>query len=201
MFKNLYDGDVIVFTPDGKLLQNEYAKNASLNGKLVFAIRSLFHIVISSYNENFDYKSKTANKLIAIDENSLIGISGIIGDGRILSELLNAKKKEYELGNNTTVKCSQLSSYLSEVFHINTIYSGSRPFGVNALIAGYDKMSANIFQIIQDGYSKVSIGAGIGLDAEKSKNTVDFFKNQIIFSSINELIQLIVLSLKKKILC
>nr|UXY87320.1 26s proteasome SU A6 [Cryptomonas sp.] len=197
MFRNQYDLEITSYSPDGNLLQIEYAKNASKNGKLVICLKSNSHVIVASFDKKTEYISENVNKILSLSENIIIGMSGIIGDGRVLYDLIKNKVKDYESGNNTTIPISHLAFIVSRIFHANTVYSGSRPFGINILLAGYDKSGPNIFEISQNEYYKIDSGTAIGKGFESSKKTIQYFEKNFERASVDELICCTMLSLVK----
>ena len=83
MFRNLFDSEVILYSPEGRLLQIEYAKNASKSGNPVISFKSSSHVIILSVSQNTDYLKRPVNKVYSLNSNISICISGIIGDGKL----------------------------------------------------------------------------------------------------------------------
>jgi 20S proteasome subunit alpha 6 len=188
MFRNQYDSEVILYSPEGRLLQNEYATNASKNGNLLFSIKSNSHIILVSLNENIEYMAKNTNKIFSINESISVGISGIIGDGRLVYDLIQKYVKEYEIGNNLTIPISSLAVLSSKLFHTNTLYSGTRPFGINIIITGYDKNGSNLFEIHQEGFFEINIGTAIGKESDTHKKFINQIGLNFKISSVDELV-------------
>jgi 20S proteasome subunit alpha 6 len=188
MFRNQYDSEVILYSPEGRLLQIEYAKNASKNGNLLFCIKSNSHIILVSLNENIEYMAKNTNKIFSVNENISVGVSGIIGDGRLIYDLIQKYVKEYEIGNNLISPVSSLAVLSSKLFHTNTLYSGTRPFGINIIITGYDKNGSNLFEINQEGFFEIDKGIAIGKESEIYKRFINQIGLNFKISSVDELI-------------
>jgi 20S proteasome subunit alpha 6 len=194
MFRNQYDSEVTLFNPEGKLLQLEYAINATKSGKLVIGIKSNSHSVISSLVRAKEHITKNINKILSINQNIMIGISGITGDGKLIYNLIENKLKEYEFGNNFPVTIPNIATVCSKFFHTNTIYSGTRPFGINILLAGYDKNGPNLFEINPDNLYKITKGTAIGKDSDCFKKIINNFFHNLENSSVNELLYYTLLS-------
>ena len=192
MFRNQYDSEITLYSPEGQLLQIEYAKNAANNGNLLFAIKSTCHVVFVSLDRDIEYITKKTNKIFSINENTTIGITGITEDGILLHTLIENKVKEYEIGNNIPMSASNLAFIFSKIFHTNTVYSGTRPFGVNILIGSYDKNNSSIFKINQDGFFKDNSGTAIGKESDVYKKIINCFAHNFKTSSVDELVYYII---------
>jgi 20S proteasome subunit alpha 6 len=188
MFRNLFDSEVILYSPEGRLLQIEYSKNASKNGNPLISFKSISHIITISLNQEISYFKKPNNKVYSFDDNIFIGMSGIIGDGKLIFDLLDSKINEYQTGNNVSMPICNLATICSKIFHTNTLYSGTRPLGIDILIGGYDKNGLNLYKITQDGYSDIEFGTAIGTESDINNKLLKKNNFDIRFLSIGELI-------------
>lgn len=115
-------------------------------------------------------------------------MSGIIGDGKLIFDLLDSKINEYQTGNNVSMPICNLATICSKIFHTNTLYSGTRPLGIDILIGGYDKNGLNLYKITQDGYSDIEFGTAIGTESDINNKLLKKNNFDIRFLSIGELI-------------
>ena len=188
MFRNQFDSEVIIYSPEGRLLQIEYAKNASKCGDSLVSFKSNSHILIISVSQTVDNLKNSLNKIYSLKENISIAISGIIGDGKLLFDLLENKIREYLIGNNINIPISYLAGICSKIYHTNTIYSGTRPFGIDVLITGYDKKGSNLFEINQEGYRDIELGTSIGKGSDIYKKLIKDIGINIKILSIDEIL-------------
>nr|UXY87812.1 26s proteasome SU A6 [Cryptomonas curvata] len=187
MFRNPFDSEVILYSPEGRLLQIEYAKSASNRGNPIISFKSNSHLVIISVGQQIDSIRKPVNKIYAFNQNVLMGISGITGDGKLVFDLIKNKINQYEMGNSINMPISNLAIMCSNLFHTNTLYSGTRPFGVDILIGGYDKNNLNLYEISQTGYFNIELETAIGMESDINKKLIKQINQDIQFFSIYEL--------------
>ena len=103
-------------------------------------------------------------------------------------DLIHNKIDEYERGNNTSMPVSNIAITCSKLFHTNTLYSGTRPFGINILICGYDKNGSNLYEITQDGYFDIELTAAIGTESDINKKLIKQTDLNFQSLSVDELI-------------
>lgn len=108
MFRNQYDTDVTVFSPQGRLHQVEYAMEAVnqvkiiamlinfvdiwsnvdsifkklYQGTVVLGARSATHVVLGALRRLPNELASHQQKLHKIDDNMVVGTSGLTADGR-----------------------------------------------------------------------------------------------------------------------
>nr|UXY86911.1 26s proteasome SU A6 [Cryptomonas paramecium] len=187
MFRSQYDSDVTLYSPEGKLLQIEYSNNACVKGEALMCIKSTNYTVFSFLDKKKEYKTKPVDKIFFLNSNIIVGVSGIIGDSKIICELLKNELKEYELINNIPIPIFSLACFVSRFFHINTIYHGTRPFGISIMLTGYDVTGLHLFQIKQNNPNSSSFKPIVTI-LQKYKKNIELFSEKIKLSSIHELI-------------
>merc|ERR1712187_542085 len=88
MFRNLYDFDVALFSPSGRLYQVEYAKESVNQGLCCIGLRSKRHVVLATLNRKPNWLSTIRHKIFSIDDHIGLCMSGVIADGRLLSKYM-----------------------------------------------------------------------------------------------------------------
>lgn len=148
-----YDRGVSLFSPDGLVLQIEYAEKAVKLGSSVIGFVTSEGLVFIADRR---IKSKllvkeSFRKIFEIDSNILIAGSGIMSDGRrLIEEAQNIAQKhkiqfEEEVGILSLVKdISNIKQYYSQS-------GGFRPFGVSLLIGGIEDKTPVMFLTTPSG--------------------------------------------------
>ena len=85
MFRNQYDTDVTVWSPQGRLHQIEYAGEAVKQGSACLGLRSNTHVVLAGLKRSPNELAAYQKKIIPVDEHMGIGIAGLTADGRSLA--------------------------------------------------------------------------------------------------------------------
>ncbi|XP_045462966.1 proteasome subunit alpha type-1 [Harmonia axyridis] len=146
MFRNQYDSDVTVWSPQGRLHQVEYAMEAVNQGSATVGLKSETHAVLIALKRASSELSAYQKKIINIDDHIGITISGLTADARILSRYMRTECLNYKYSHDTYLPLSRLISQLGNKMQICTQRYDRRPYGVGLLVAGYDDQGAHIFQ-------------------------------------------------------
>ncbi|CAE7403718.1 Psma1 [Symbiodinium microadriaticum] len=84
MFRNQYDTDVTVWSPQGRLHQVEYALEAVNQGTVCLGLRSSTHVVVAALRRSPNELASHQKKIEKIDNHMGIAMSGLTADGRSL---------------------------------------------------------------------------------------------------------------------
>ena len=135
-----YDRSNTMFTPDGRIIQVEYAKKTVEHGSTAIGIvcGDGVLIVIDKRNGNKLLVSDFTEKIMQIDEHIGAAISGLISDGRLLIEKSQLKAQQHRITYDTKIDVKDITKYICEEKQIYTQFGGLRPFGVSLMIAGID---------------------------------------------------------------
>jgi len=168
-----YDRTIVVFSPDGRLLQVEYARQAVKRGGTVVGIVTDRGVVLGSVKSHIPLAvSNTSKKIFEIDNHiGLVG-SGILADARDLVELARVKAQINRITYNEPISVNSLTKYLANHKHMATQYAGLRPFGVGLLIGGVDKTGPNLYETDPSGTMIEWKAQAIGRGAEKAKKVL-----------------------------
>ena len=147
-----YDRAITVFSPDGRLLQVEYAKKTVSQGATAIGIKCKDGIVF------------VADKIYQIDKYTGAAVTGIMSDGRVLIQRAQTKAQSHKITYDERIDVLSLVKDVCDQQHIFTQYGGARPFGVALLIGGIDTTGPRLFLTEPSGiyfeYKATSIGEG-----------------------------------------
>ncbi|OUM56690.1 hypothetical protein PIROE2DRAFT_55335 [Piromyces sp. E2] len=138
MFRNQYDSDITIWSPQGRIHQIEYAMEAVKQGSAAVGLRSNEYVVILGLKRSSDELAAYQKKLIRIDDHMGIAIAGLTSDARVLSNFMRNECMKSKLHFNRPLPVEDVVTSLSEKSQVNTQQYGKRPYGVGLLIAGYD---------------------------------------------------------------
>ena len=81
-----YDRAIVTFSPDGRLFQIEYAREAVKRGTTSIGVTSGDGIVLAATRPLVELSVPTAGgeKVFQIDDNLATAMSGFLADGRVL---------------------------------------------------------------------------------------------------------------------
>lgn len=188
MFKNQYNSNPIIFSPDGQLLQINFATKASERGNLSLSLKSRNHSILFSSLKLEQIQSNKENRIMILGNNISLVTTGISKDGKFLSEILKKKKFEIEHSSNRFSQIPELVQICSKVISRNTYYSNTRPFGIKFLMIGYDTTGPSIIDFNPDGSFQRQNYSAQGKGANKVLSSIENFSGEFIDFSVDELI-------------
>lgn len=120
MFRNQYDSDVTVWSPQGRLHQVEYAMEAVNLGSATAGLKSKTHAVVIALKRASSELSAYQKKVINIDDHIGITISGLTADARILSRYMRTECLNYKYSHDTQLPLNRLISQLGNKMQLCT---------------------------------------------------------------------------------
>ncbi len=159
-----YDRTATMFSPDGHLLQVEYAEKAARLGSASIGMVCKDGVFILADGRIDDklIRRESLNKISEIDEN-IIGVSaGISSDARILIERAQLIAQQHRITYDTPIEPETIIREIANIKQQFSQYGGTRPFGVSIMIAGIKSKKPELF--VSDvtgnylGYYASSIG-------------------------------------------
>jgi len=133
-----YDRAITVFSPDGRLFQVEYAREAVKRGTTAVGI-IYDKGVLLAVDKNVSTKlivPKSIEKIFQIDEHIGVATSGLVADARRLIEDARVRAQRNRLVYNEPISVQTLTRDLCDIKQAYTQYGGARPFGTALLVAG-----------------------------------------------------------------
>lgn len=155
-----YDLANSIFSPDGRNFQVEYAVKAVENGGTSVGIRCKDGIVLAVEKVVTSKLLKPgANKRIAtVDKHLGIVYSGMVPDGHHFVDRARDEARAWRETFKTPISTSDLASRMGGYAQAYTLYQSVRPFGITAIIGGFDsELEAPVDGEVGSG---PSVGAG-----------------------------------------
>ena len=133
-----YDRASTVFSPDGRLLQVEYAKKTVKQSPNALGLVCRDGIVLVADRRVIDklIVTHSLEKVFQIDEHITAAASGILSDGRILIEKAQVLAQQHRVTFDEAIDTFSLVKELCNIKQAFTQWGGARPFGVSLLIGG-----------------------------------------------------------------
>jgi len=161
-----YDRAITMFSPDGRLLQVEYAKKTVRQGSSAIGIICKDGVVLCTDKRIVDTLviPEAVEKIFQIDEHMGATASGILSDARVLIERAQLKAQQHKITYDTPIDTLSIVKDICNLKQITTQSAGFRPFGVSLLIAGIDNGTPKLFETDPTGiyfqYRATAIGEG-----------------------------------------
>ena len=143
-----YDRNITMFSPDGRLLQVEYAKKTLRQGSTAIGICCKDGVILVTDKRIVDKMivSDSVEKIWQIDEHIGATASGIISDARVLIERAQVWAQQHRVQYDSPVDILTIVREISDLKQVTTQSGGYRPFGVSILLAGVDNGVPKLFE-------------------------------------------------------
>ncbi|HEC89591.1 MAG: proteasome endopeptidase complex, archaeal, alpha subunit [Thermoplasmata archaeon] len=161
-----YDRAITVFSPDGRLFQVEYAREAVKRGTTTVGVKYKTGVVliVDKRITSRLIEPKSIEKIFKIDDHIGCATSGLVADARTLIDRARIDAQINEITYNEKIQVKTLVKKICDFKQTYTQYGGVRPFGTALLVAGYDETGPRLFSTDPSGafmeYKASSEGSG-----------------------------------------
>lgn len=169
-----YDRTIAVFSPDGRLFQVEYAKEAVKRGSTALVIAFKDGIVFATIKPIGKLVvSDSVEKIYQIDDHAAAVASGLLADARSLTQVIRIRSQTHKITYGEPIDIWNLGRTIGSRMQLITQYGGLRPYGVSLILGGVDKSGAHVIEADPSGtlfeWKAFAIGRG-GVLANKILN-------------------------------
>ncbi len=142
-----YDRTATMFSPEGSLLQVEYAEKAVRRGvSSIGVVCSDGVLIIASKKINDKLVvAKSVTRIHEIDSHIITSLAGITSDARILVEKAQLLSQQARMTYDSPVEPELIIKEISNMKQQFTQYGGARPFGVSMMLAGINNKKPQLF--------------------------------------------------------
>ena len=133
-----YDRSSTMFSPDGRLLQVEYAKKTVKQGTSAIGMICRDGVLLVADKRISDELiiPKSVEKIFQVDDHICATASGILSDGRILIDRARLFAQQHRVTYDGDVELGLLVKDICDIKQYFTQVGGARPFGVSLLLVG-----------------------------------------------------------------
>lgn len=161
-----YDRGTTVFSPDGRLFQVEYAREAVKKGSTTIGLKfnGGVALIVDKKPSSRLLEPKSTEKIHNIDEYIGCATSGLVADARVLVDEARKAAQVHKVNYGENISVEMLVKKVCDYKQNFTQYGGARPFGTALIVAGTDDLGAHLFETDPSGalvaYKATSIGSG-----------------------------------------
>jgi proteasome alpha subunit len=163
-----YDRGITIFSPDGRLYQVEYAREAVRRGSGTVGVRTADGVVLAADRQARSslIERSSIEKIHEIDDHVGIASAGHVADARQLVDLARRQSQVEGLRYDEPIGVESLTKEVTDHIQQYTQTGGARPFGVALLVAGIEDGEARLFETDPSGtpYEWQAVGIGGGAD-------------------------------------
>jgi proteasome alpha subunit len=172
-----YDRAITVFSPDGRLFQVEYAREAVKRGTTALGLVYKSGVILG-IDKNVTtklLKSESIEKIFQIDKHISAATSGLVADARRLVDYARDLAQEERFIYNLPVDVEIMTKKICDLKQAYTQWGGARPFGAALLIVGVDDVGKHLFETDPSGAMNEWYAAAIGAG---KKEVEDLFEKE-----------------------
>jgi proteasome alpha subunit len=161
-----YDKGISVFSPDGRLFQVEYAREAVKKGSTTIGVKYKggVALIVDRRSMNKLIEPKSTEKIHQIDDYIGCATSGLVADARVLVDEARKAAQVHKVNYGENISVEMLVKKVCDHKQNYTQYGGARPFGTALLVAGSDDLGVHLFETDPSGaliaFKATCIGIG-----------------------------------------
>ncbi len=169
-----YDRVATMFSPDGHLLQVEYAEKVVRFGSASIAIVCKDGAVIIADKRIRDklIASESAHKIYEVDEHIIATAAGILSDARVLIDQAQVLAQQNRVTYGSPIEPIAVIRMIADRKQLYTQYGGARPFGISIMLAGVNKGNSYVYATDVTGNFTSYKAYAIGENDEKIKESL-----------------------------
>lgn len=135
-----YDRGTSLFSPDGRIYQVEYAREAVQRGAPSLGIRTADGVVLAAQSQPHSslMEAESIEKLHKIDEHIGAASAGHVADARQLIDLAREEAQVSRLRYGEPIGVETLAKTITDHIQESTQLGGTRPFGASLLVGGME---------------------------------------------------------------
>ncbi|MBK5113839.1 MAG: archaeal proteasome endopeptidase complex subunit alpha [Candidatus Heimdallarchaeota archaeon] len=166
-----YDKATVIFSPDGRIIQVEYAREAVKMGSTAVGIKTEQYVVLAGQKRTFEL-IESADKVFKIDDHIASTFSGYSADGRALLQRARIEAQIERITYGEMIDPEVLSEKIGDYLQSFTQYGGVRPFGIAVLFGSVYERETSLFFIDPGGAIFSCLATAIGANEAAAKETL-----------------------------
>ena len=160
-----YDRGITIFSPDGRLYQVEYAREAVKRGTASIGVRTDGGVVLAVDKRVRSrlMERSSVEKIHKVDDHIGIASAGHVADARQLIDLARRRAQINFLRYDEAIGVETLTKEITDHIQQYTQIGGARPFGVALIIAGVADGEPRLYETDPSGtpyeWKALAVGA------------------------------------------
>ena len=161
-----YDRGTSLYSPDGRIYQVEYAREAVKRGAPSVGVRTADGVVLAAQSRAGSslMVQESIEKLHKIDDHLGAASAGHVADARKLVDFARRESQTNRLRYGEPIGIETLTKEITDLIQENTQRGGTRPYGAALLVGGVDSTGPRLFGTDPSGtpheWKAVAIGGG-----------------------------------------
>nr|UXY87411.1 26S proteasome SU alpha7 [Cryptomonas sp.] len=170
-----YDLSTTTYSPDGRMLQIEYASKVVCKSPVIIGLVCKDGIVIVAEikNENTNQIFDHLNRIFQLNKYTSIGTSGNLGDVHFVLERSRFDNRNYQK-NFSDILTGKLIVYrICSFLHLYTLYWHIRPLACSLIIGTISTCSLELYLVLLTGFFTKCFGCAVGENSELIKTSLE----------------------------
>jgi proteasome alpha subunit len=170
-----YDRGITIFSPDGRLYQVEYAREAVSRGTASVGVRTPDGVVLAANRRVRSplMERSSVEKLHKIDEHIGIASAGHVADARQLIDFARRRAQTERLRYSEPIPVETLTKSVTDHIQEYTQTGGARPFGVALLVGGIYDGEPRLYETDPSGTPYEWKATAVGGDRKEIQETLE----------------------------
>ncbi|MDY6770453.1 MAG: archaeal proteasome endopeptidase complex subunit alpha [Candidatus Nanohaloarchaea archaeon] len=164
-----YDRAKTIFSPDGRLFQVEYAREAVKKGSTSLGLIYDNGVLLAATRQTPQLQARNPEKVFKVEDHAAVATSGLVADGRVLVDEARERAQQNEMTYGEPIPTNVLAKFLADRKQMFTQYGGVRPFGLAMLTGGVNDGTPELYQSDPSGILKEWHAVAIGRGGEDAK--------------------------------
>ena len=164
-----YDRGITIFSPDGRLYQVEYAREAVKRGTASIGVRTADGVVLAVDKRIRSplLEGQSVEKLHKADDHVGIASAGHVADARQLIDFARRRAQVNQLRYGEPIGVETLTKDVTDHIQQYTQVGGARPFGVALIIGGIENGEPRLFETDPSGTPYEWKALAVGADRDE----------------------------------
>jgi len=148
-----YDRGTTIFSPDGRLYQVEYAREAVKRGSASIGVRTPEGVVLLADKQSHSplLEPSSVEKLHKADDHVGMASAGHVADARQLIDFARRQAQVNRLRFGEVMGVETLTKTVTDFIQRYTQVGGARPFGVALVVGGIENGEPRLFETDPSG--------------------------------------------------
>jgi len=170
-----YDRGITIFSPDGRLYQVEYAREAVKRGTASVGVRTADGVVLAAdrHARSPLLERDSIEKIHKADDHVGIASAGHVADARQLIDLARRQAQINHLRYGEKIGVESLTKEVTDYIQQYTQTGGARPFGVALLVGGIENGEPRLFETDPSGTPYEWQAVAIGGDRDEIQSFLE----------------------------
>ena len=170
-----YDRGITIFSPDGRLYQVEYAREAVKRGTASIGVRTNdgVVIVVDKRIRSPLMERDSVEKIHKADDHIGIASAGHVADARQLIDFARERSQVNRLRYGEPIAVETLTKEVTDYIQQYTQVGGARPFGVALIVAGVADGEPRLYETDPSGTPYEWKALAVGADRDDTREYLE----------------------------